>query len=363
MTAIVEILEGTYKIRGIPTSLAGIKFELVEPYRAGVDGEGYVTVDGASINPAGGLAIPPRKIRIKCSGPASYTVVEGTLPARHAVKEQEGVISFVQDTVPDETVANETDDEIVERLRSRFEVLKDMTKAVKEGNVRAMIVTGPPGVGKSFGIEEVLSKDDLFDSIGNRKPKYEIVKGAMSAVGLYKKLYQYSDKGNIVVFDDCDSVLLDDLSLNILKGALDSSKKRTISWNTDSRVLRQEGVPDKFEFKAGAIFITNIKFEHVRSKKLQDHLQALESRCHYIDLQMDTQREKVLRIKQITADGMLDVYEFEDCVKDEIIEYIMTNKDKMRELSLRTVLKVADLRKSFPTTWQAMAEVTVMKRG
>jgi DNA-binding NarL/FixJ family response regulator len=272
-------------------------------------------------------------------------------------------MSLEQEPVPDDVTLNETDDEIVERLRSRFEVLKDMTKAVKEGHVRAMIVTGPPGVGKSYGIEEVLSKDDLFDQIGNRKPKYEIVKGAMSAVGLYKKLYQYSDKGNIIVFDDCDSVLLDDLSLNILKGALDSSKKRTISWNTDSRVLRQEGVPDKFEFKAGAIFITNIKFEHVRSKKLKDHLEALESRCHYIDLQMDTQREKVLRIKQITADGMLDHYEFEPVVKDEIIEYVMMNKDKMRELSLRTVLKVADLRKSFPTQWQGMAEVTVMKRG
>jgi hypothetical protein len=355
--AIIEIIEGTYKIRGIPTSVAGKRFPLVDEHKVGTDGEGYVTVDGSAV-----AGFPPRKIRIKCASKDSYSVVEGFIEKRY-VTEPEGVTSFVQDQVPDSVVASETDEQIIERLRGRFEVLKDMTKAVKEGNVRAMIVTGPPGVGKSFGIEEVLAKDDLFDQIGNRKPKYEIVKGAMSAVGLYKKLYQYSDKGNIVVFDDCDSVLLDDLSLNILKGALDSSKKRTISWNTDSRILRQEGVPDKFEFKAGAIFITNIKFEHVRSKKLKDHLEALESRCHYIDLQMDTQREKVLRIKQIVADGMLDYYEFEPIVKDEITNFVMENKDKMRELSLRTILKVADLRKSFPTQWQAMAEVTVMKRG
>jgi hypothetical protein len=128
-------------------------------------------------------------------------------------------------------------------------------------------------------------------------------------------------------------------------------------------MLRQEGVPDKFEFKAGAIFITNIKFENVRSKKLQDHLAALESRCHYIDLQMDTEREKCLRIKQITEDGMLDSYEFEGNEKDEIIDFIMEKRSVMRELSLRTVLKVADLRKSFANNWKAMAEVTVMKRG
>jgi hypothetical protein len=184
----------------------------------------------------------------------------------------------------------------------------------------------------------------------------------MSAIGLYSKLYEFSERGNVVVFDDCDSVLLDDLSLNILKAALDSSKKRTISWNTDSRMLRQEGVPDRFEFKAGAIFITNIKFENVRSKKLQDHLSALESRCHYIDLQMDTDREKVLRIKQITEDGMLETYDFENDEKTEIVDYIIENRAKMRELSLRTVLKVADLRKSFPMSWKQMAEVTVQKR-
>jgi DNA-binding NarL/FixJ family response regulator len=237
-----------------------------------------------------------------------------------------------------------------------------MTQAVKAGTVRAMIVTGPPGVGKSFGVEEVLSRQDLFNALGNKKPKYEIVKGAMSAIGLYSKLYEFSERGNVVVFDDCDSVLLDDLSLNILKAALDSSKKRTISWNTDSRMLRQEGVPDRFEFKAGAIFITNIKFENVRSKKLQDHLAALESRCHYIDLQMDTDREKVLRIKQITEDGMLETYDFENDEKTEIVDYIIENRAKMRELSLRTVLKVADLRKSFPMSWRQMAEVTVQKR-
>ena len=273
------------------------------------------------------------------------------------------ITDFTQIKVPDSAVADKTDAEIIEKTRARFQVLTDMTKAVKAGDVRAMIVTGPPGVGKSFGVEEVLAKDDLFNTLGERKPRYEIVKGAMSAIGLYAKLYEYSAEKNIIVFDDCDSVLLDDLSLNILKAALDSSKKRTISWNTDSRVLRSEGIPDRFEFKAGAIFITNIKFENVRSKKLQDHLAALESRCHYIDLQMDTDREKVLRIKQIVADGMLDHYELADIAKDEVVDFVQTNRAKLRELSLRTVLKVADLRKSFPANWMSMAEVTVMKRG
>ena len=358
MPAIIEIVDGTYKIRGQEVSMAGFRFELVEGFKTGAQG-GYVTVAGGSVQPSN-AGIPDRAIRIKCEGTTSYLMIAEGAPAARV--DRPGVKSLEQIQVSDASVAHESDEEIVERLRSRFQVLQDMTQAVKAGTVRAMIVTGPPGVGKSFGVEEVLSRQDLFNTLGNRKPKYEIVKGAMSALGLYSKLYEFSDKGNVVVFDDCDSVLLDDLSLNILKAALDSSKKRTIAWNTDSRLLRQEGVPDKFEFKAGAIFITNIKFENVRSKKLQDHLAALESRCHYIDLQMDTDREKVLRIRQITDDGMLETYDFENDEKTEIVDYIVENRAKMRELSLRTVLKVADLRKSFPMSWKQMAEVTVQKR-
>jgi hypothetical protein len=164
------------------------------------------------------------------------------------------------------------------------------------------------------------------------------------------------------VFDDCDSVLLDDLSLNILKAALDTSKKRTIHWNTDSRLLRSEGVPNSFEFKGGAIFITNINFQNIKSKKLQDHLAALESRCHYIDLTIHTEREKMLRIKQIVGDGMLNEYEFSEEQTAELIGFIDLNKKRLRELSLRTVLKTADLMRSFPgDKWQRVAQISLMK--
>ena len=327
---------GFYNIRGNPTDVKHMEFPLVEDWKHGSDGVGYVTVDG-SYQPG----FPTRNIRVKCDQGAFTLVKEGKTSKK----------------------ADETDEQIIERTRKRFDILEDMTQAVKEGTVRAMIVTGPLGVGKFFGVDKVLHKEDLFNLMGQRKPKYEVVKGAMSAIGLYCKLYEYADKGNVVVFDDCDSVLLDDLSLNILKAALDSSTKRMIHWNTDSSKLRNEGVPGSFEFKAGAIFITNIKFDHVKSKKLQDHLAALESRCHYIDLQMDTEREKVLRIKQIVKDGMLESYEFKNGEQDEVIDFIDDQKKKLRELSLRTVLKIADLRKSFPTNWKEMAEVTVMKTG
>ena len=332
----IRIKEGTYKIRGKDVELAGMVFPFVEGFKVGAKG-GYVTVDGKAV-----AGFPDRNIKIACDGEHAYEMVSGSVKV---------------------TKREETDEETIERLRERFDMLEDMTKATKKGDVRAMIVSGPPGVGKSHGVEKVLGKHDLIATLGEKPPKYEVVKGAMSAIGLYCKLYKMADKDNVIVFDDCDSIFSDELSLNILKAALDSKKTRRIHWNTDSFKLRNEGVPDSFEFKGSAIFITNIKFDNVKSKKMRDHLEALESRCHYIDLAIDTDREKLLRIKQITNDGMLNEYKLSEEVVQEIVDFCDINKKRLRELSLRTVLKVADLAKAFPEKWEAMAENTVMRRG
>ena len=331
MNKSIYVLEGTYRNRRVENT----QFELVKPYQPYPHKEGgFVTV--------------------KIKDLAQYQAPKNTI--RISVDSE----SKLRDRPPAQP-KDETDEEVIERMRKRFAILDDMTKATKRGDVRAMIVSGPPGVGKSFGVETVLEKYNTLTTLGNMPPKYEVVKGAMSPIGLYCKLYNFSSKDNVLVFDDCDSILLDDLSLNILKAALDSKKVRKICWNTDSHMLRREGVPDTFEFAGSVIFITNIKFDNVKSKKLRDHLEALESRCHYIDLTIDTLREKLLRIQQIVKDGMLDSYALPDETKQQVVEYIWDHKRRLREVSLRTVLKIADLAKAFPEQWKDMATSTVLK--
>ena len=130
----------------------------------------------------------------------------------------------------------------------------------------------------------------------------------------------------------------------------------------DSNLLRREGIPDSFNFQGSVIFITNLKFDAMKSQKLRDHLDALQSRCHYLDLTLDTQRDKLLRIKQIAADGALfQDMDLDQSAQDEIIAFMDINKNKLRELSLRMAIKVAQLRKSFPERWMQMARTTCMK--
>ena len=260
----------------------------------------------------------------------------------------------------------ESDEDAMNRIKIRFDILDDMARATIGGDIRAMIVSGPPGVGKSFGVEQQMEKASLFDQLSGNQTRYEVVKGAMTALGLYAVLYKYSDAKNVLVFDDCDSVFADDLALNILKAALDSGKSRKICWNSDSSLLNREGIPNSFEFKGSAIFITNLKFENIKSKKLQDHLEALQSRCHFLDLTIDNDRDKMLRIKQVDRDcdgGLFREYKFENGEDKMIFDFMEENAHKLREVSMRMALKIADLFKIQKNdNWKMLAESTCMRR-
>lgn len=341
----VTIKQGTYRNRTITDRV----FPLIKDYQNGAKG-GYVTVDARNQI---GFDSDPDFIRIKVA-PRGYQI-----QGEHS---EADVNKFEPIQIIDEPKVEEAEEAVIERIAERFSILDEMTRATINGDVRAMIVVGPPGVGKSFGVEAELQKNGLLDQLAGRRARYQVVKGAMTPIGLYAKLFEYSEEGNVLVFDDCDSILLDDVALNILKAALDSSKKRTIHWNADSRLLRSEGIPNSFDFKGAVIFITNIKFDNVRSAKLKDHLEALMSRCHYLDLTIDTVRDKLLRIKQIALTGTLfPAYGMTPAQEQELLDFMFDNKDKLREISLRMAIKLADLRRMSADRWQAIAMNTCMK--
>ena len=352
----VKIRNGMY--RG--THVNDVAFTLIKDFQTGAKGN-FVTVksDGFFGDNV------PEVVRITVDSIEDVVVVGSATPVAFNLDTVNRDADVPADFVKQATgPIVETDEQVMVRIGERFEILQQMTRAVISGDVRAMIVVGPPGVGKSYGVEFELEKSGLFDKLSGRKIKYEVVKGAMTPIGLYTTLYQHSDANNVLVFDDCDSVFQDELALNILKAALDSGKKRRIHWNSDSAMLRREGVPDVFDFKGGCIFITNLKFENIQSKKMKDHLEALQSRCHFLDLTLNTMRDKYLRIKQIFGQGQLFIdYDFTPEQGEEILEFMDENKNHLREMSLRMALKLADLTKVSGINWKALARSTCMKNN
>ena len=344
MSTFIRIKNGTYRAQ----SVNDLVFPLIKDFTHTAKGSKFVTVDGSAVIPG------TNKVRVNVASRKSFVMVdEAEYEAQQA------------DAVEAETpVVEETDTEIDERIAERFDVLDLMTKATIAGDVRGLIVTGPPGVGKSFGVEMELEKTGLFDAVAGARPRYNIVKGASTGIAMYAALFKYSDPGNITVFDDCDDVLQDEQCLNLLKGALDSGKKRRLAWNTSgSTYLEKEGIPEQFQFNGTVIFITNKNFETEGSKKIRCHLDALMSRCHYLDLTMDSMREKLIRIKQVARTGNLFTgYKFDDKDEKEVLDFMYDNADDFREMSLRMALKISDLKKIEPKNWRKLVAQTCMKR-
>lgn len=255
------------------------------------------------------------------------------------------------------TALTETDAEIETRLNDSYEAMHTMALATALGKNKSLIISGPAGVGKSHTVTQVLAQIEE-DVLGT------FVKGFVRATGLYKMLYENRFKACTLVFDDADSIFMDDTSLNLLKAACDMTKTRRISWLSETKMEDEEGerLPRSFEFEGSIIFITNYDFDSMIDKgnRLAPHFQALISRSHYLDIGIKTKREYVIRLKQVVNQGMLRDEGYTRAQESELIEFIQDNQDRLRELSLRMVMKLAGLM-NMGGDWKKMARATCMK--
>ena len=256
--------------------------------------------------------------------------------------------------------SNETDKEIDKKLKNRFNILEMMAKAAIEGDIKSLIVSGPAGLGKSYTIEEALEEADPTER------NHTVVKGYVKATGLYRTLWDYKDKGKMVVFDDSDSIFNDDTTLAMLKAVTDSTEKRKVSYLSEFNMVDEDSnvIPRTFQFNGTIVFITNIDFDAIIEKgnKLAPHLAAMVSRSHYIDLAMKTRRDYFIRIKQVVKEGLLKKGKgLNQREENKVVRFIENNQDNLREMSLRVALKLADIIRKHPRQFEEIAKVTVTK--
>lgn len=249
----------------------------------------------------------------------------------------------------------ETDEEIAQRITDRFEILESLSESAAIGETRALIISGPPGLGKTHTVTNVVN-NVASDQV------VRTLSGSASAIGLYRSLYETMHKGSVLVIDDCDSVFGDLASLSLIKAACDSTKKRIIRWCSDYH-FGGDALPKEFEYNGTLIFITNIDFDvqlEKGSSKLTPHLEALMSRAHYLTLGIKTRRDYLVRIHQVIK----QMYVAQEFGKEEALDaiaFVNENVDNLRELSCRTAIKLVQLRKSMPEKWQKVARITMCK--
>jgi hypothetical protein len=281
-----------------------------------------------------------------------YTaVINGKTVKRKNLKHLEYVL---RKSIQAESVAVPTVTESKFTINQRFGFLSDMVVMLAKGDQPSVVVTGPGGLGKSHTVTTALRNAGLKDlsvldeyEVGASIPKnaFIVIKGYSTPKGLYRTLFE--NRNSVIVFDDCDSVLKDSVSLNLLKGALDSYSKRIISWRAD---IKDEDLPTSFEFKGRVIFISNMS-----SNQLD---QAIISRSMSVDVTM-TQEQKVERMRHLVNEKTF-MADFEMAHKTDALNLISTMVNSVKELSLRTLIQVTKIRKSNPNgNWKDLATYAI----
>jgi hypothetical protein len=384
---LVRIINGRHFVSGDQyRAVTDVTFPLVDAEVQKNRHGTFIVVDGVPVR-----GFPKRNFKLYVDGPASFRVMSPDEASEH---DFDTVLSDAR-PIPEsdaESTSNQAlvlhgpdDDDVKSRINERFFVLKQLCWAAADGEVQGLVVSGPPGVGKSFEVEQALEYGEnamadvmgaltktVSDSIDPDTPpaklehkekiRYTMIGGHVAPLALYETLYRYSDSRSVVVFDDCDSVLFDEKSLNLLKKALDSGSRRVLDWG--SSALRNGDIPERFTFNGSVIFISNIDFERpkVKSSQLAEHLQAIMSRVYYVDLTMHSMRDKFLRIEQVAKDfGLLQKTGLIPEHVDEVMAFFEENIMNFREVSIRTVQKIATMRRLNECDWRNLSKITTFK--
>lgn len=231
-------------------------------------------------------------------------------------------------------------------INERFGFVEKLVGMVASGVQQSAVITGRGGLGKTYTVSKALSAGGYTDISGcdtmEIDPEFNafrVVKGYSSPRGLYRTLYE--NNNGVIVFDDCDSVLENPASLNVLKAALDSYDQRIVTWNVEAK---GDDLPTSFEFTGGIIFISN---------KAQNEIdQAIRSRSMLVDLTM-TPDEMVERMCYIASQPSF-MPEFGDDEKMDALEFLSENRDKIKDMSLRSLITVTKIRAA-NTDWRDLA--------
>lgn len=249
----------------------------------------------------------------------------------------------------------ETDEERRDRITRQYNTLSRMATRIIDRKLPALIVSGPPGLGKTYTVEQRLSEVD--------SQKVDIIRGTVSGAGLYIALWNQAD-GGTVVLDDCDSVFRDEETLNILKIVLDSGERRIVSWRKRASWLEDLDIPDSFEFTGSIVFCTNIDFETeiARGSKLSVHYRALIDRSLYLCLTLRNRADYIERIKQVCIDeGQFVRRGLTADEAQDTMGFIIENAERFYTLSIRSAIQVAQCRLMDPEHWQDDVRATKMR--
>jgi len=235
--------------------------------------------------------------------------------------------------------------QVIGKIRKHMDLMLDQVTS----SARSVIVAGSPGVGKTYNIMERLE---------NSERPYTKASGHSSPLWLYKHLYLNRHEGNILVLDDIDSVMNNNIALNLLKAAMDTLDERVIEWGSNTKLLGE--LPTDFIFKGKIVWVTNFDDRAVtRQSEKNDHLNAVFSRStpYRMFYKIDEVRDWCLNV---AVNHQLPKAFDKQADRDKMFTFYCENFARFRRQDLRTLHHLIQLYKDHGEKYEDHAEVTLM---
>lgn len=124
-----------------------------------------------------------------------------------------------------------------------YKELYEIGQSFRSGHLGFVIIMGAPGTGKS----ETLRRGILRDC-----PHYE---GLLSVVQFH--VLHYQNRYENVVFDDVDEILQTPAGVTMFKLLCNSDASKLLVYDKASKVLRDAGVPNRYETKSKVLMLCN----------------------------------------------------------------------------------------------------------
>lgn len=152
--------------------------------------------------------------------------------------------------------------------KTAFKKMGVYIKSVIKGLQPGVILCGAPGIGKTYRVKQYLKAYGY-----NEGSNLYTIKGTQSPRQLYMDMYNYKDKGKIIVIDDADALVgpkAPEVAINILKAALDSTaddEGRLVAYKVTGDLVDEEGVPipKRHYYNGQMIIITNYSIGQINS--------------------------------------------------------------------------------------------------
>lgn len=152
--------------------------------------------------------------------------------------------------------------------KTAFKKMGIYIKSVIKGLQPGVILCGAPGIGKTYRVKQYLKAYGY-----NEGSNLYTIKGTQSPRQLYMDMYNYKDKGKIIVIDDADALVgpkAPEVAINILKAALDSTaddEGRLVAYKVTGDLVDEEGVPipKRHYYNGQMIIITNYSIGQINS--------------------------------------------------------------------------------------------------